>query len=88
MTIGVYNIPILVIKEKLLGHPAPRKDVIILQLYWWLFSSTKHSSQNMVQYMVNLQSYFPSCKIALHTMTVKLHYKLHLKLLPVICTVK
>ncbi len=25
-----------------------RKDFVILQLYWWLFSSTKHCSWNMV----------------------------------------
>ncbi len=25
-----------------------RKDFVILQLYWWLFSSTKHCSLNMV----------------------------------------
>ncbi len=27
---------------------ALRKDFVILQLYWWLFSSTKHCSWNMV----------------------------------------
>ncbi len=37
--------------------------------------------------MVILQSYFPSCKITVHTMTVELHYKLHSKLVPVMCTV-
>ncbi len=27
---------------------ALRKDFVILQLYWWLFSSTEHCSCNMV----------------------------------------
>ncbi len=40
-----------------------RKDVVILQLYWWLFSSTKHCSWNMVQWVVILQSYFPSYNV-------------------------
>ncbi len=37
-----------------------RKDFVILQFYWWLFSSTKHCSGNMAECMVMLQSYFPS----------------------------
>ncbi len=37
-----------------------RKDFVILQLYWWLFSSTKHCSWNMVYCVVILQLYFPS----------------------------
>ncbi len=40
--------------------PAPRKDFVILQLYHWLFSSTKHCIWNTVQCVVILQSYFPS----------------------------
>ncbi len=37
-----------------------RKDFVILQLYWWLFSSTKYCSWNMVYCVVILQSYFSS----------------------------
>ncbi len=41
-----------------------RKDFVILQLYWWLFSSTKHCSWNMVYCMVViLQLYFPSYNV-------------------------
>ncbi len=29
-------------------HSALRKDFVILQLYWWLFSSTKQCGWNMV----------------------------------------
>ncbi len=32
-------------------HTCPstlKKDFVILQLYWWLFNSTKHCSWNMV----------------------------------------
>ncbi len=37
-----------------------RKDFVILQLYWWLFSSTKYCNWNIVYRVVILQSYFPS----------------------------
>ncbi len=40
--------------------PTLRKDFVILQLYWWLFSSTNHCSWNMVYCVVIVQSYFPS----------------------------
>ncbi len=36
------------------------KDFVILQLCWWLFTSTKHCSWNMVYFVVLLLSYFPS----------------------------
>ncbi len=36
------------------------KDFVLLQLYWWLFSSTTHCSWNMIYCVVNLQSYFLS----------------------------
>ncbi len=40
-----------------------RKDFVILHLYWWLSSSTKHCSWNMVLCVVILQSYFPSYNV-------------------------
>ncbi len=69
----------------------PRKDFVILQLYWCLFSSTKHVVEiwsNAWYFYKNISHHIMCNGRAIHTMTIELHYKLHSKLLPVICTVK
>ncbi len=68
-------------------RPALRKDFVILQLYWWLFSSTKYGLM-CGNFTVIFFHHVICNRSAIHTMTVELYYKLHSKLMPVICTVK
>ncbi len=54
-------------------------------------SVTDNSFEHIVTILGGILSYpveFFPFRSALHTMTVELHYKMHSKLLPVICTVK
>ncbi len=48
--VGLYVLlyPCLKMGKTCLALHALRKDCVILQLYWWLFSSTKHCGGNMV----------------------------------------